>query len=124
MARKHQKSQKPRRLSGEEISVEALRDISILFPDDVYRLAVWVAMSDRALSTPTARRGTTLHGLARHFASLAYSFEQPWTTEKVMARFRDHGLEGNVVIRLEPEADTVAALIVDNDAPSNGGDSS
>ena len=114
MARKQQQYH---RRADKEISVDALRDLSIHFPDDVYRLAVWIAMSDLALSTPTSRRGTTLQGLARHFATLAYSFEQPWTAERVMARFRDHGLEGNPVIRLGPErAEAVAVFIASRNA--------
>ena len=103
-----------RRTGGgfEEVSVQALRDISILFPGDVYGLAVWLAMSDRAHSTPTAQRGTTLQGLARHFASLAYDLERPLTAQMVMDHFRQHGLEGNPVIRLPPEhAQAVAAFI-------------
>ena len=111
MARKHQKHRR-RPSEFEEIYVEAFRDISIHFPGDVYRLAEWIAMSDLALSTPTSRRGTTLHGLARQFVSLAHSFERPWTAEMVMARFREHGVEGNLVIRLRPEqAEAVAAAI-------------
>ncbi|MEX1027444.1 MAG: hypothetical protein WD049_05480 [Candidatus Paceibacterota bacterium] len=123
MARKIRKAQSPSgtQTRREEISVEALRDISILFPGDVYRLAVWVAMSDRAVSTPTARRGTTLRGLAKHFVSLASSPEQ-LTIDEVMDRFREHGLEGNEITRLPPETDTVAPLIAGDDASPNEGD--
>lgn len=117
------KTRKPRRSQGkfEEISVDALRDISLRFPGDVYWLAVWIAMSDLAASTPTSRSGTTLHGLANKFASLAYSFGQPWTAERVMAQFREHGLAGNPVIRLPPEhAEAVAAFIRDGRSSAVG----
>ena len=56
VARQERRTQKAAPTGGRfaEISVEALRDISIYFPGDVYWLAVWIAMSDLALSTPTA----------------------------------------------------------------------
>lgn len=128
MARKQREPRKNRasRASGgyEEISVQALRDISIHFPGDVYWLAVWVAMCDLATSTPTARRGTTLHGLAKHFAALAYDIARPMSSEMIMDRFRQHGLEGNPVFRLPPEqAEAVAAFVAGNRPPSIGSQS-
>ena len=88
----------------EEISVNALRDIYILFPGDVFDLAVWMARRDLAVSSPTLRVGTTLHGLANDFARLANCAERPLDAEMVMSCFREHGLRGNPVIRLEPRS--------------------
>lgn len=125
MARKQREPRKaqPSRATGgsEEISVQALRGISIHFPGDVYWLAVWIAMSDLAMSTPTARHGTTLHGLAKHFASLADSLERPLTVDMIMDRFRQHGLEGNPVIRLPPEHAAAAAAFIAGDRPLSTG---
>ena len=89
--------------SQSEISVEELRGISILFPDDVYHLAVWVAQSDQAMATPTTKPGTTLRGLAQNFVSLIPSIHRRHSVDDVMERFRKHGLEGNLVIRLPPD---------------------
>ena len=95
-----------------ELSVEAFRDISILFPGDMYALAAWIALRDQALSTPTCRPGTTLNGLARQFASLADSPGRPWTTEMVLERLREHGLPIASVIRIPPEhAEAVTAFL-------------
>lgn len=99
-------------LSRNEISVEALRDVSILFPDDVYLLARWIAMSDWAMATPTMKPGRTLHGLAQAYVSLTATSNRPLSAESVMERFREHGLEGNPVLRLPPEhAAAIAARI-------------
>ena len=124
MARKERRTQKaaPRARPFEEITVDALREISIDFPGDVYWLAVWIAMSDLALSTPTGQLGTTLRGLAGRFVSLADRPGRWLTVETVMARFRQHGLEGNPVIRLPPErAAEVAAFIADHGPRLLGG---
>ena len=55
---------------NEEIPVSVFKDIPIHFPGDVYLAAVWVAMSNRAKSTPTGKPQTTLNGLAKKFSSL------------------------------------------------------
>ena len=70
MTRKTRKP-RPSAVEIEEITVDALPDISLRFPGDVYWLAVWIAISELAASTPTSRSGITLHGLASKFASLA-----------------------------------------------------
>ena len=77
---------KPRRSLREieEISVDCLRNIHILFPGDVFDLAVWIARRDLAVSSPTLRVGTTLHGLANDFARLANCAERPLDAEMVM----------------------------------------
>ena len=101
-----------RRLVNEVIDVSVFRDIQIYFPGDVYILATWLAMSDRAKSTPTAQRHTTLHGLARHFASLHCSdVSNPLSSEDVMAVFRRHGISGNPLLRLEATADVNLSLL-------------
>lgn len=99
------KKSKRHGLSRDEVSVEELRGISILFPDDVYHLAVWIAMSDQALATPTMTPGRTLHGLSKAFVSLVSSVHRPRSADDVMVRFREHGLKGNPVIRLPASTD-------------------
>ena len=51
----------------EEIKVSAFKGIQIRFPGDAYLLAVWIALCDRAKSTPTCQVHTTLNGLANSF---------------------------------------------------------
>ncbi len=95
-----------RRNLNEEIDVRVFKDIQIRFPGDVYILAVWLAMSDRAKSTPTCHAHTTLHGLARYFESLhGSSFSNPLTSEDVMDKFRTHGITGNPLLRLDATAE-------------------
>jgi hypothetical protein len=99
------------RRPNEEISVSAFRHIQIHFPGDVYFLALWIAMSDRAKSTPTCRQHTTLHGLANKFASLyGVDYANPRSSEDVMAVFRGHGITGNPLLRLDSEVDPSSAI--------------
>jgi len=87
-----------------EIGASKLRDISIHFSGDIYALAVWVARSDAAKSTPACRLGTTLHGLAGKFAHMyGPHFEKPLSSDDVMAIFRTHGFTGNLIIRLDQD---------------------
>lgn len=65
MTRSRSKSEQQQR---EEINVCELKDINLRFPGDIYILAVWVAMSDRARSSPTQIHRTTVNRLARHYA--------------------------------------------------------
>ena len=90
--------------SIEEINVSVFKDIHIHFPGDVYILAVWIAMSDRAKSTPTSQPHTTLMGLASKFSS-AYGtdYSNPLDSDDVMDIFRRHGINGNPWQRLEDE---------------------
>jgi hypothetical protein len=86
---------------NEEIDVITFKDIQIRFPGDVYILAVWLAMSDRSKSTPTCKPHTTLHGLARHMASLhGTDYTSPLSSDDVMAAFRRHGITGNPLLTL------------------------
>jgi hypothetical protein len=102
MARKS--TPKPRN-EPEKITISAFRDIHLHFPGDVYSLALWVAWSDRAKSTPTRHRQTTLAGLASHFATLyGLDYERPIYASDVMTVFRSHGLQGNPVLCLDDEA--------------------
>lgn len=102
MARKS--TPKPRN-EPETILISAFRDIHLHFPGDVYSLALWVAWSDRAKSTPTRHRRTTLAGLASHFATLyGLDYERPIYASDVMTVFRSHGLQGNPALCLDDEA--------------------
>lgn len=89
---------------NDEINVSVFKEIQIHFPGDVYLLAVWIAMSDRAKSTPTCQPQTTLQGLASMFAS-AYGidYSNPLSSDDVMAIFRSHGIQGNPGLRLEDD---------------------
>jgi hypothetical protein len=89
---------------NDEINVSVFKEIEIHFPGDVYILAVWIAMSDRAKSSPAGHRQTTLQGLAASFAS-AYGidYSNPLSAQDVMARFRDHGIKGNPGLRLDDD---------------------
>ena len=99
-------STKKRRQRSEEIDVRAFKDIQIRFPGDVYILAVWLAMLDRAKSTPTCQRHTTLHGLAANFAVMyGIDYSNPLTGKDVIAVFQQHGITGNPTLRLEETAD-------------------
>jgi hypothetical protein len=102
MARKS--TPKPRN-EPEKITISAFRDIHLHFPGDVYSLALWTVWSDRAKSTPTRHRQTTLVGLASHFATLyGLDYERPISATDVMAVFRSHGIQGNPVLCLDDEA--------------------
>ena len=91
---------------NDEIHVSVFKDIHIHFPGDVYLLAVWVAMSDRAKSTPTSQPHTALNGLASKFAS-AYGidYSNPLDSDDVIVIFRRHGIKGNPWLRLEDEGE-------------------
>lgn len=99
---------KSRRSKGgepnEEIKVSTFKGIQIRFPDDVYLLAVWIALCNRARSTPTCQVHTTLHGLAAAFVSVhGIDYSHPLSSEDVMAVFRQHGIEGNPTLHLDDE---------------------
>ena len=99
MARTAKKKYNPRQI--EEIDVSVFKNVQIRFPGDVYILAVWTAMSERAKSTPTCQPHTTLHGLAGNFAMLyGTDYSNPLSSEDVMAVFRNHGISGNPILRL------------------------
>ena|SRR5258708_6335411 len=97
MARKAKENHR----QSEEIDVSVFQNVQICFPSDVYILATWLAMSDRAKSTPTCQPHTTLHGLARHFADLhGADLSNPLHCEDVMSVFQKHGISGNRILRL------------------------
>jgi hypothetical protein len=99
------------RQHSEEISVSAFRHLQIHFPEDVYLLALWIAMSDRAKSTPTCQPHTTLHGLANKFASVyGVDYSNPLSSDDVMAVFRGRGITGNPALRLDGEVDPPSAI--------------
>lgn len=92
--------------SIEEINVNVFKDIHIHFPGDVYILAVWFAMSDRAKSTPTSQPHTMLMGLASKFSSVyGPDYSNPLDSDDVMEIFRRHGIKGNPWLRLEDEGE-------------------
>lgn len=86
-------------IMDEEIHISAFKNIHIHFPGDVYLLAIWVAMSNKARSTSTCRSHTTLHGLANKFVSLyGINYANPLTSEDVLAIFCSHGIRGNPLL--------------------------
>jgi len=90
--------------SFDEIPVSAFKGIQIHFPEDVYRLAVWLAMSDQAKSTAVRKPQTMLHGLAGKFALLyGPDYSNPISADDVMAIFRRNGIKGNPGLRLEDD---------------------
>lgn len=90
----------------EEIKVSAFKDIQIRFPGDVYLLAVWIALCDRAKSTPTLQVHATLHGLASAFVSVhRRDYHHPLQADDVMAIFRQHGIKGNPTLHLDDEGE-------------------
>ena len=99
-----------RQTPTEEIDVREFRDIHIRFTGDVYVLAVWLAMSDAARSTPTRRPSTTLRGLAQSYVTLSAAayFDSP-NVDDVLAVFRRHGISGNPVLRLDGITDDVTS---------------
>ena len=91
---------------NEEILVSVFKDVHIHFPGDIYVLALWVAMSDQAKSTPTCQPHTTLRGLASKFVSLyGIDYSNPLNTDDVMAIFRTRGITGNPLLRLDTEGE-------------------
>jgi len=98
-----------RAMSGEcqeEIKVSSFKDIRIRFPRDVYLLAVWIALCDRARSTSTCQAHTTLHGLASAFVSVhGIDYRHPLHAHDVMAIFRQHGIKGNPTLHLDDEGE-------------------
>ncbi|MFW6374436.1 MAG: hypothetical protein ACOC3W_12130 [Thermodesulfobacteriota bacterium] len=102
-------SRKKNKQEIEEVSVSKFKDINIHFPGDVYQLAVWIAMADRAKSIPTRILHTTLHGLANKFINLcetAYADPNPLSSEDVLSIFRSHGIKGNPLLTLDNENET------------------
>jgi len=88
----------------EEIKVSAFKGIEIRFPGDVYLLAVWIALCNRAKSTPTWHVHTTLNGLANAFVSVhGIDYHHPLSSQDVMAVFRQHGIKGNPTLHLDDE---------------------
>jgi hypothetical protein len=100
----------------DEIHVTKLKDIGIVFPGDIYSLAVWTAMSDRGKSSPTSRVQTTLHGLANKFVSMhGMDYAHPLTVTDVMDTLRKQGIKGNPLLYIRDEEEP--ALVVQwNDA--------
>ena len=91
---------------NDEIPVSVFKDIHIHFPGDVYLLAVWVTMSNRAKSTPTRKTQTTLNGLANKFSSLyGIDYFNPLDSGDVMAIFRRHGIKGNPCLRFDDQGE-------------------
>ena len=100
-------SRKKKRHEKGEISVSEFKEISIHFPGDIYQLAVWIAMSNRAKSTPTCEIHTTLQGLASKFALLyGPDYSNPLRSEDVLSIFRSHGIKGNPALQLDSENET------------------
>ena len=96
----------------ERIDVSAFRNIQICFPGDVYVLAVWLVMADRAKSTATTTSRTTLRGLACHFTRLCDDVRPiPLSVDAVLAVFRKHGITGNPVLSMESEIKADAKLL-------------
>lgn len=88
--------------TNEEIHIDVFKNISIHFPGDVYLLAIWVAMSDRAQSTPTCESHTSLQGLANKFELLyGINYSDPLSSDDVMAVFRSYGINGNPLLRMD-----------------------
>jgi len=95
---------KKNKVCNDEIRVSNFKEIQIHFPGDVYLLAVWTAMSNRAKSTSTCKPHTTLHGLASIFSSVyGIDYENPLSSEDVMNIFRSQGIKGNPVLKLYDE---------------------
>ncbi|NCC77427.1 MAG: hypothetical protein EOM08_13445 [Clostridia bacterium] len=89
-----------------KIRVSAFKNIQICFPGDVYFLAVWIALCDRAKSSPTSQAHTTLRGLARAFVSVhGGDSPYPLCLDDVMTIFRQHGINGNPTLHLDDEAE-------------------
>ena len=113
-------SRKKKRHEKGEISVSEFKDIHIHFPGDVYQLAVWIAMSDRAKSTPTCESHTTLHGLANKFIRLyGTDYSEPLRSEDVLSIFKSHGIEGNPLLTLDNENETKQANRYSHSTNSN-----
>ena len=102
---------KTSKYESDQIHVTQLKDIGIIFPGDIYSLAVWTAMSDRARSSPTAKVRTTLHGLANKFVSMhGMDYAQPLTVTDVMDTLRKQGIKGNPLLYIRDEEEP--ALVV------------
>ena len=97
--------------SIEEIPISAFKEINIHFSGDVYLLAVWLVMSDRAKSTRTRKTHTMLHGLANEFSSLyGTDHSNPLNSDEVMAIFRRHGIKGNPALKFDNEGEPPATI--------------
>ena len=80
----------------EVIDVSKFKGINIHFPGDVYLLAVWLVLSDRAQSTRIQQKHTMLQGLANMFSSLyGPNYSDPLSSDDVIAVLRKHGIKGN-----------------------------
>ena len=107
---------KTSKYDSDEIHVTKLQGIDIIFPGDIYALAVWTAMSDRARSSPASKGQTTLHGLASKFVSMyGIDYSHPLTVTDVMDTLRKYGIKGNPALYIGDEEEP--ALVVQwNDA--------
>jgi hypothetical protein len=102
---------KTSKYDSDQIHVTQLKDIAIIFPGDIYFLAVWTAMSDRARSSPTAMVRTTLHGLAKKFISMyGIDYAHPLTVTDVMDTLRKHGIKGNPTRNIRDEEEPVLVV--------------
>jgi hypothetical protein len=98
---------------NEKIFVSAFKDIHIHFPGDVYLLAVWLVMSDRAKSTRTLQTHTMLNGLANKFSSVyGTDYSNPITENDVMAIFRRNGIKGNPSLQFDKGEEPPATILL------------
>jgi hypothetical protein len=77
-----------------KISVESLKPVTVLFPGDVYDLAVFLLKVCAAQDAGKCRQSQyTLRGLAGHYANLT-----DVEMEKILEVFRRHGLPKAAVV--------------------------
>ena len=89
------------------LPISQLRRVSILFPGDLYLLAVWLMGLNYAYSRdhPGSSCRQTIHGLATNFQYLVYSKNPTWTTEAVKMRIAEAGLPLDAQIELDENID-------------------
>lgn len=90
-----------------KLPISQLRRVSLVFPGDLYLLAVWLMGLNYAYSRdhPGSSRRQTVHGLATQFAYLVYSTNPQWNSEAIKKRIAEAGLPLDAKIELDENID-------------------
>jgi hypothetical protein len=78
----------------ETIRLSELKRVSLIFPGDLYLLAVWQMAMNLAYTRnhPGSRARQTIRGLASAYVSLTWSQGWNWTVAEIEARIKEAGM--------------------------------
>jgi hypothetical protein len=91
----------------ETIRLSELKRVSLIFPGDLYLLAVWQMAMNLAYARnhPGSRARQTIRGLASAYVSLTWSQGWNWTLAEIEARINKAGMPMAAIIDLDEEID-------------------